>query len=224
MVLLALPPADHLLIERERGQFVPSRRRRMMANARAERLLKIPAEPSPELRIPGAAAQTRVVSMAGIRLDSRKSVRSFKGIICDDISEFESHMPSHAVGSLWCPGDGLTGLSSSAGGAEGSLIGTQSLWLFAGPPPEQGSTIIGAGWDFPGGKLRIGILQRLEDQVDNIFFAPIIRNASDKLRSTVVTALLVVHDQVPLSRFMRCIDIELCFCIVLRPVGRADRL
>jgi len=40
MVLLALPPADHLLIERDRGQFVPSRRRRMMANARAERLLK----------------------------------------------------------------------------------------------------------------------------------------------------------------------------------------
>jgi len=48
----ALPPADHLLIERDRGQFVPSRRRRMMANVRVERLLKIPAEPSPELRIP----------------------------------------------------------------------------------------------------------------------------------------------------------------------------
>jgi hypothetical protein len=30
-----------------RGQFVPSRRRRMMANVRAERLLKIPAEPAP---------------------------------------------------------------------------------------------------------------------------------------------------------------------------------
>src|SRR6516225_8068929 len=101
MVLLALPPADHLLIERDRGQFVPSRRRRMMANVRAERLLKIPAEPSPELGIPGAAAQTRVVSMAKIRLDRRKSTRLFKGIICDDISEFESHMPSHAVGSLW---------------------------------------------------------------------------------------------------------------------------
>jgi len=41
-----------------------------MANVRAERLLKIPPEPSPELRIPGAAAQTRVVSMAGIRLGS----------------------------------------------------------------------------------------------------------------------------------------------------------
>src|SRR6266446_10123216 len=63
-----LPPADHLLIERDRGQFVPSRRRRMMANVRVERLLKIPAEPSPELLIPGAAAQTRVVSMAAIRL------------------------------------------------------------------------------------------------------------------------------------------------------------
>jgi hypothetical protein len=99
MVLLALPPADHLLIgRRDRGQFVPSRRRRMMANVRAECLLKIPAEPSPELRIRGAAAQRRVVSMAGIRLDSRKSVRSFKGIICVDISEFESSHPSHAVG------------------------------------------------------------------------------------------------------------------------------
>jgi hypothetical protein len=74
-------------IERDRGQFVSSRRRRMMANVRAERLLKIPSEPSPELRIPNAAAQTRIVSKARIRLDSRKSVRSFKGIICDYISE-----------------------------------------------------------------------------------------------------------------------------------------
>ena len=40
----------------------------MMANVRVERLLKIPAEPSPELLIPGAAVQTRLVSMAGIRL------------------------------------------------------------------------------------------------------------------------------------------------------------
>src|SRR5215472_14510155 len=73
----------------------------MMANVRVERLLKIPAEPSPELLIPGAAAQTRTVSVARIRLVSRKSPRLFKGIICDDISEFESHMPSHAVRSLW---------------------------------------------------------------------------------------------------------------------------
>jgi hypothetical protein len=100
MVLLALPPPDHLLNERDRGQFVPSRRRRMMANVGAEPLLKIPAEPGPELRIPAAAAQTRVVSRAGIRLGSWESARAFKGIICDDISEFESYMPSHAVRSL----------------------------------------------------------------------------------------------------------------------------
>ena len=54
-----------------------------------------------ELRIPGIAAQTRMVSLARIRLASRKSPRIFKRIICDDVSEFESHMPSQAVGSLW---------------------------------------------------------------------------------------------------------------------------
>jgi hypothetical protein len=94
MVLLALPPADHLLIERDRGQVVPSWRRRMMANGPCRTLAEAPAEPSPELRIPGAAAQTRVVSVAGIRLGSWESALSFKGIICLDISEFESHMPS----------------------------------------------------------------------------------------------------------------------------------
>jgi len=64
--------------------------------------VSIPAEilAYPELRIPNAAAQTRIVSKARIRLDSGKSVRSFKGIICADISEFESYMPSHAVGLL----------------------------------------------------------------------------------------------------------------------------
>src|SRR6516164_6041051 len=51
--------------------------------------------------MPGAAAQTRVVSMAGIRLGSWESARAFKGIICADVSEFESYMPSQAVPSLW---------------------------------------------------------------------------------------------------------------------------
>jgi hypothetical protein len=50
---------------------------------------------------PGAAAQTRTVSVAGIRLDPHRSMRSFKGIICDDVSEFESYMPSQPVQSLW---------------------------------------------------------------------------------------------------------------------------
>jgi hypothetical protein len=52
----------------------------------------------PELRITGAAAQTRMVSVARIRLGSCESARAFKGIICDDVSEFESYMPSHSVG------------------------------------------------------------------------------------------------------------------------------
>ena len=37
------------------------------------------------------------VSAAGIRLNSRKIYRAFKGIICGDISEFESYMGSHTV-------------------------------------------------------------------------------------------------------------------------------
>jgi hypothetical protein len=40
-----------------------------------------------------------MISVAKIRLDPPKSTRLFKGIICDDISEFESHMPSQAVES-----------------------------------------------------------------------------------------------------------------------------
>src|SRR5262249_9684488 len=77
MVLLALPPADHLwtnVCTRARDDGRP-----------------------PELRITGAPAQTRMVSVARIRLGSCESARAFKGIICDDISEFESYMPSHAV-------------------------------------------------------------------------------------------------------------------------------
>ena len=52
-----------------------------------------------ELLIPGIAAQTRMVSLARIRLVSHKSPRIFKRIICDDVSEFESHMPSQPVRS-----------------------------------------------------------------------------------------------------------------------------
>lgn len=60
-----------------------------------ERLLR--SGTRPELRLLDAAAQTRIVCVAGIRLDSRKSVRPLKGIICPDISEFESHMLSQPV-------------------------------------------------------------------------------------------------------------------------------
>jgi hypothetical protein len=55
--------------------------------------------PALELRIPNAASKN--ANSTAIRLDSWKSVRPFKRIICDDISEFESYMASHAVRSLW---------------------------------------------------------------------------------------------------------------------------
>jgi hypothetical protein len=57
-----------------------------------------PGRTRPELRV-SATAQTRIVSEARIRLDSRKSVRAFKRDICADISEFESYMASQAVRS-----------------------------------------------------------------------------------------------------------------------------
>ena len=63
-------------------------------------LAEDPGHTRPERHFPSGAAQTRIVSAARIRLDPRKSVRPFKGIICGDISEFESFMASHAVRSL----------------------------------------------------------------------------------------------------------------------------
>src|SRR5262252_670391 len=65
LVLLNWPPPGHLWIgTKSRHLLLPQR----VTNARAS----IPAE---------TAAQTRIVSKARIRLDSHKSVRSFKGII-----------------------------------------------------------------------------------------------------------------------------------------------
>jgi hypothetical protein len=70
-----------------------------IANVRARTPAEILARgPS---RAPDAAAQTTIISVARIRLDSRKFARPFKGIFCADISEFESYMLSHAVWSLW---------------------------------------------------------------------------------------------------------------------------
>jgi hypothetical protein len=70
---------------------------RSMAKRRHITLAEDPDRTRPERHFPSGAAQTRIISVARIRLDSRKSVRSFKGIICGDISEFESYHLSHAV-------------------------------------------------------------------------------------------------------------------------------
>jgi hypothetical protein len=52
----------------------------------------------PELRIPAVAAQTRMVSVARIRLDFRKSVGLFKAIICDDILSSSPRCPATQSG------------------------------------------------------------------------------------------------------------------------------
>jgi hypothetical protein len=60
-----------------------------------------------------AAAQTRIVSVARIRLDPRKIVRPFKGIICRDISEFE-YRPAR-LDLVYDSAEGKTQLGPSAG-------------------------------------------------------------------------------------------------------------
>src|SRR6266446_10152902 len=87
MVLLDWPPPDHLGIGRKISAIPASASilPRSWHSARA----------AP----PTVAARTRIVSAAGIRLDHRESVRPFKGIFWDDISEFESSHPSQAVRS-----------------------------------------------------------------------------------------------------------------------------
>src|SRR6516165_8637879 len=75
MVLLDWPPPDHLGIGRKRGN---SCQRKHPAA-----ILAVGSSYPPTV-----AAQTRIVSAAGIRLDHRKSVRPFKGRFCNNISEF----------------------------------------------------------------------------------------------------------------------------------------
>jgi hypothetical protein len=110
-------PPDQLGIGRKSQQFLP-------AQASCRDL-----GTTPELRIPNAAAQTRIVSKARIRLDFRKSVRSFKGIICVDISEFESYMPSHAVGLSGHPHSAREGSSSTACRGYADLEYNGVTWL-----------------------------------------------------------------------------------------------
>jgi hypothetical protein len=86
--------------------------------------------PTPELRIPNAAAQMRIVSKARIRLGSRKSVRSFKGIICVDISEFESF----SIGAGLC--QALSDCSVECGK---SLAGSSLLFGIETRPPSNHS-------------------------------------------------------------------------------------
>jgi hypothetical protein len=94
MILLVWPPAEHLWIGRNRGNSCLT-----AIAARWLMLVEDPGSTRPERHFASGAAQTRTVSVGRIRLDSWKFMRSYKGIICGDISEFESYHPSHAVRS-----------------------------------------------------------------------------------------------------------------------------
>ena len=99
-----MPPTQ--LLPKRRGQLAPTyafaRHLAIGVGMDGQRpcrtLAEDPGRTQPRAAYPRAAAQTRVVSLAGIRLRSWESARVFKGIICADVSEFESYMPSHAVG------------------------------------------------------------------------------------------------------------------------------
>src|SRR2546429_1904021 len=108
MVLLDWPPPDHLGIGRKRGN---SCQRKHPAEILARGSSYAPT----------VSAQTRIVSAAGIRLDHRKSVRPFKGIFCNNISEFESYMPTQAVPYL----SDISGLRNCARPCKGSFLATQ---------------------------------------------------------------------------------------------------
>src|SRR5262249_21655141 len=112
MVLLALPPADHLWTN-------------VCARARD-------AGRRAQLRITGAAAQTRMVSVARIRLVSRKSPRLFKGIICDDISEFECSLSRRAGRRAQLRITGVAALTRLVSVARIRLVSRKSPRLFKG--------------------------------------------------------------------------------------------
>jgi hypothetical protein len=98
MILLVWPPAEHLWIGRNRGNSCLT-----AIAARWLMLVEDPGSTRPERHFASGAAQTRTVSVGRIRLDPWKFMRSYKGIICGDISEFESYHPSQAVrGKHFC--------------------------------------------------------------------------------------------------------------------------
>jgi hypothetical protein len=80
MVLLDWPPPDHLGIGGKRGN---SCQRKHPAE-----ILALGSSYAPTV-----AAQTRIVSAAGIRLDHRKSVRPFKGIFATTFVSSSSGLP-----------------------------------------------------------------------------------------------------------------------------------
>src|SRR5258708_5664682 len=95
-----LAAAGSSLDRQKSRQFLPSQRRRLMTNVCAS----TSAKSRPELRIPTAAAQTRVVSGGEVWPIQRELSRHLKYMARARISEFESSQASHAVRSPPSPG------------------------------------------------------------------------------------------------------------------------
>src|SRR5262249_34437780 len=88
-----------------------ARRRTISASAENLGRRKHPAEIlalSPELRLPPSQLTNSLQGQNSAGFPQICAI--FQGIICVDISEFESYMPSHAVRSLWP----MSGLQKSA--------------------------------------------------------------------------------------------------------------
>src|SRR5260221_14102371 len=109
MVLLVLPPPDHLWIGRNRGN---------SCHLRPITLTEIPAT-GPELRIPTAAAQTRIISGGEVWPIQRELSRHLKYMARARISEFESSQASHAV---WSPPLDSVGAGSGSAMFDGARL------------------------------------------------------------------------------------------------------
>jgi hypothetical protein len=89
---------------------------RMRSGSPALQRSSMRIEPSPELRIPNAAAQTRMVSVAKSRLDRRKSTRSTKPASASPLRSPSTKNPtSAAVESRRNPTTGIAGCCARAG-------------------------------------------------------------------------------------------------------------
>jgi hypothetical protein len=122
-----LLPAEH----RQKSRPIRTLQRcRSMANVGAEHLPKIDRTRS-ELHFLNAAAQTRVLSVARIRLDSRQSVRPFKRIFCAT-TFLSSSLTWPASQSGLCVVVSRCGRTGGAGGAKGGDQGMRASKARAG--------------------------------------------------------------------------------------------
>jgi hypothetical protein len=97
-----------------------------------------------------------------------------------------------------------------------------SIHLFASPPSKQRRAAIDARWNFPGRKFVIGVLHRPPQQPCNILLCPIRRDCCCKRGLAIMSAILVLNDQMTQSGGVLILDEKFCGCFVLGAVRRRD--